>query len=101
MYFLNFFCTFMLDELETEEKNKKYKKCFAELFNMATLPFYWRDLEPEKDKQRYDKDSPKIYRRPATDLCIEFCEEHGIEPREHARSLPFVFHFLVKTSLQA
>ena len=45
----------MLDELETEEKNEKYKKCFAELFNMATLPFYWRDLEPEKGKQRYDK----------------------------------------------
>ena len=75
---------FMLDELETEEKNEKYKKCFAELFNMATLPFYWRDLEPEKGKQRYAKDSPKIYRRPATDLCIEFCEKHGIEPREHA-----------------
>lgn len=75
---------FMLDELETAEKNEKYKKCFAELFNMATLPFYWRDLEPEKGKQRYDKNSPKIYRRPATDLCIEFCDEHGIEPREHA-----------------
>lgn len=75
---------FMLDELETEEKNKKYKECFAELFNMATLPFYWRDLEPEKGKQRYGKDSPKIYRRPPTDLCIEFCEKHGIEPREHA-----------------
>ena len=75
---------FMLDELETEEKNEKYKKCFAELFNMATLPFYWQDLEPEKGKQRYDKDSPKIYRRPATDLCMEFCIEHGIEPREHA-----------------
>ena len=75
---------FMLDELETEEKNEKYKKCFAELFNMATLPFYWRDLEPEKGKPRYDKDSPKIYRRPPIDLCIEFCEEHGIEPREHA-----------------
>ena len=75
---------FMLDELESDEKNEKYKKCFAELFNMATLPFYWRDLEPEKGKQRYDKGSPKIYRRPATDLCIEFCKEHGIEPREHA-----------------
>lgn len=75
---------FMLDELETEEKNEKYKKYFAELFNMATLPFYWRDLEPEKGKQRYDKDSPKIYRRPPIDLCVEFCEKHGIEPREHA-----------------
>lgn len=75
---------FMLDELETPEKNELYKKYFAETFNMATLPFYWSDLEPEKGKQRYDKDSPKIYRRPATDLCMEFCEQNGIEPREHA-----------------
>ncbi len=75
---------FMLDELETPEKNEAYKKYFAELFNMATLPFYWDATEPEKGKQRYDKDSPKIYRRPPIDLCIEFCEKHGIEPREHA-----------------
>ena len=75
---------FMLDELETEEKNEKYKKYFAELFNMATLPFYWDTLEPECGKPRYAKDSPKVYRRPPIDLCIEFCEKHGIEPREHA-----------------
>ena len=31
---------FMLDEFETEEKNEKYKKHFADVFNMATLPFY-------------------------------------------------------------
>lgn len=75
---------FMLDELETQEKNEKYKKYFSELFNMATLPFYWSTLEPERNKPRYDKNSPKIYRRPAPDLCIEFCEQNGIEPREHA-----------------
>ena len=75
---------FMLDELETAEKNEKYKKYFAELFNMATLPFYWDSLEPERNKPRYAKDSKKVYRRPAPDLCIEFCESHGIEPREHA-----------------
>lgn len=75
---------FMLDELETQEKNDAYKKRFADIFNMATLPFYWNTLEPEKGKPRYAKDSPKIYRRPAIDLCMEFCEEHGIEPREHA-----------------
>ena len=74
---------FMLDELESDEKNELYKKYFAEAFNMATLPFYWSDLEPEKGKQRYDINSPKIYRRPATDLCMEFCEKNGIEPREH------------------
>lgn len=77
---------FMLDELETEEKNQLYKKYFKETFNMATVPFYWKDLEPVEGNPRYDKNSPKIYRRPATDLCIEFCEENGIEPREHALS---------------
>ena len=75
---------FMLDELETDEKNEKYKECFKDLFNMATLPFYWDTLEPERNKPRYDKASPKVYRRPSPDLCIEFCEKHGIEPREHA-----------------
>ncbi len=75
---------FMLDELESEEKNEAYKKRFAETFNMATLPFYWDTLEPERGKPRYGKDSPRVYRRPTPDLCIEYCEKHGIEPREHA-----------------
>ena len=75
---------FMLEELESEEKNEKYKNFFADVFNMATLPFYWDTLEPERGNPRYTKDSPRIYRRPAIDLCIEFCEKHGIEPREHA-----------------
>ncbi len=74
---------FMLDELETDEKNEAYKKCFADTFNMATLPFYWDATEPEKGMTRYDTNSKKIYRRPAIDLCIEFCEKYGIEPREH------------------
>jgi len=82
---------FMLDELETEEKNEKYKKYFSELFNMATLPFYWDTLEPEKGSPRYSKDSKKIYRRPAIDLCIEFCEKNGIEPREHALAYDHFF----------
>lgn len=75
---------FMLDELETTEKNDTYKARFAALFNMATLPFYWDALEPVEGAPRYAKDSARIYRRPSPDLCIEFCEKHGIEPREHA-----------------
>ena len=87
---------FMLDELETEEKNEKYKKYFADLFNMATLPFYWDALEPKKGKPRYDKNSEKVYRRPSPDLCIEFCEKHGIEPREHALAYDQFFPKWVK-----
>lgn len=74
---------FMLDEFENEEKNSQYRKIFKDAFNLATLPFYWCDLEPEEGKPRYDKNSEKRYRRPAPDLCLEYCEENGIEPKVH------------------
>ncbi len=74
---------FMLDELESDEKNRIYKERFKELFNTATLPFYWEDTEPEKGKTRYKIGSPKIYRRPPVELCLKYCEENGIRPREH------------------
>ncbi len=74
---------FMLDELETEEKNRKFKEMYPQLFNLATLPFYWNATEPEEGKTRYTKDSPKLYRRPNPDLCLEYCEEKGIEPKLH------------------
>ena len=74
---------FMLDEFETEEKNALYRDTFKQYFNYATLPFYWDTLEPEEGKPRYAKDSPKVYRRPAPDLCLEYCEENGITPKAH------------------
>ncbi|MBQ2704241.1 MAG: endo-1,4-beta-xylanase [Clostridia bacterium] len=75
---------FMLGEFgEDEAAEQNYRERFAEAFNLATLPFYWSDLEPEQNKPRFDKDSPKIYRRPAPDLCLEFCKEHNIEPKAH------------------
>ncbi len=74
---------FMLDELETPEKNETYKRIFADTFNMATLPFYWKDLEPTQGKPRFAADSPRVYRRPAPDLCLDFCGRHGIRPKLH------------------
>ncbi len=74
---------FMLDELESDEKNLQYKKAFSEIFNQATLPFYWCDLEPVEGNTRFSKDSEKIYRRPAPDLCLEYCNENNITPKEH------------------
>lgn len=82
---------FMLDELESAEKNEAYKKYFSDVFNMATLPFYWDTLEPERGNSRYEKDSPRIYRRPSPELCLEFCKEHRIEPREHALAYDHFF----------
>ena len=74
---------FMLEEFNEKEQNQAYRQFFADAFNYATLPFYWCDLEPEEGKPRYARDSPKIYRRPAPDLCLEYCEENGIEPKVH------------------
>ena len=75
---------FMLDEiLDSAEKNELYKDRFADAFNLATLPFYWGGLEPEEGRTRYGKDSPRVYRRPTPDLCLEWCEAHGIEPKAH------------------
>lgn len=74
---------FMLDEFESEEDNKKFRDMFADYFNLATIPFYWDTLEPEEGKPRYDKNSKKIYRRPAPDLCLEYCNEKGIDAKLH------------------
>ena len=82
---------FMLDELETKEKNEIYKETFARLFNMATLPFYWSGLEPERGKPRFSKDSEKVYRRPAIDLALEFCDKHNIATKGHCLNYePFI-----------
>lgn len=74
---------FMLDEFECAEKNAIYRDTFDKVFNLATVPFYWSDLEPEQGKPRFYKDSPRIYRRPAPELCVEYCEERGITPKAH------------------
>lgn len=76
---------FMLDEFPDDaDKNRIYREKIPECFNMATLPFYWDITEPEEGKTRYAAGSEKIYRRPPADLCVEYCEKNGIEPREHA-----------------
>ena len=74
---------FMLDEFESEKDNAEYRRFFKEHFNLATVPFYWDALEPQEGKPRYDKNSEKIYRRPAPDLCVDYCEENGILPKLH------------------
>ena len=43
---------FALSEMKTDEQLAEYKKLFSECFNLATLPFYWRSVEPERGKTR-------------------------------------------------
>lgn len=81
---------FMLDEFENDEKNSIYREKFAETFNLATLPFYWKSLEPRKGEHRFEKDCPRIYRRPSIDLCLEYCKEKGIEPKAHCLNYDYM-----------
>lgn len=74
---------FLLGEFHDEDKEKEYRKKFAECFNLATVPFYWSTLEPVEGQPRYSEDSPEIYRRPPIDRCMKYCEENGIEPKVH------------------
>ena len=74
---------FMLDEFDSEEMNQAYRRLFKEHFNTATVPFFWKDNEPVEGHHRFAKNSPRIYRRPPADLCMEYCEENGIAPKLH------------------
>ncbi|MBE6571680.1 MAG: hypothetical protein E7656_05500 [Ruminococcaceae bacterium] len=74
---------FMLDEFTDEKLNEAYRDNFSKYFNLATVPFYWDGLEPEEGKPRFAKNSPKVYRRPAPELCVEYCEEKGIAAKLH------------------
>ena len=74
---------FMLHQFDTAEENARYEDLFCNLFNQAVLPFYWCDDEPTYGKYRFSVDSPKIYRRPAPDEILEFCNKHDIEPKAH------------------
>lgn len=81
---------FMLDGFDDEAKNQRYEEVFKDLFNLAVVPFYWAALEPEHGRLRFGKDSEKIFRRPAPDRVLEFCEANQIEPKGH----PLLWHDL-------
>lgn len=71
---------FMLDELETEKKNEDYKKYFADIFNMATLPFYWDTLEPECGKPRYEKTARAFTDDRRLTVALNFAKSTGSSP---------------------
>ncbi len=79
---------FMLGGFPSPEMNRQYETVFRSLFNAATVPFYWSDLEPEDGKPRFAKDSPPIYRRPPPDAVVEFCAKNGLAMKGH----PLVWH---------
>lgn len=74
---------FMLGGYPSDDLNDRYEKAFTLLFNAATVPFYWRDLEPEQGQLRFAADSPPIPRRPPPDAVVAFCKKHGLNMNGH------------------
>lgn len=75
---------FVLGQLQTPELNTKYETAFANLFNFATIPFYWKELEPQEGKPRFQEGSSFIWRRPPPDQLLKWCKVHHIVPKGHA-----------------
>lgn len=75
---------FLYGQLDTPQKNQRYEDAFGELFNQATIAFYWKTLEPRKGELRFAADSPYEYRRPATDSVVDFCQKKGLYMKGHA-----------------
>ena len=75
---------FLFGQLETTQQNRQYENTFGALFNSATLPFYWKTLEPEQGKPRYTAGSSYIFRRPPVDPILEICESNKIMTKGHA-----------------
>jgi len=55
------------------ELDVAYRLRFVELFNAATLGFYWHTHEPSRGKSRHDR----------TDRMAAWCRDHGIAMKGH------------------
>ena len=75
--------SFQFDQFDTPEKNQKYRNVFGDLFNAATVAFYWKTLEPEKGHPRYTADRPFESRRPAPDPVVDYMESRGVNMNGH------------------
>ena len=79
---------FLLGGFENEERNRLYEENFLNLFNFATVPFYWKAYEQKDGVYQFKKDVSDqglshLSRRPSQDLIVEFCNKHGLKMKGH------------------
>lgn len=74
---------FVLHQLATPELNRKYEAAFTKLFNFATIPFYWAELEPRQDSLRFEEGSVPMWRRIPPDEAINWCRQQNIVVKGH------------------
>lgn len=94
---------FNFDQLGSDARNAEYRAAFTNLFNAATVAFYWKEFEPEPGAGRFKsgpRDLPEFWnafdftnddpykfvewRRPAPDRPLAFCRENGVAVHGHA-----------------
>lgn len=90
---------FLFGQLGSAEKNKAYADAFGDLWNSGTVAFYWKTLEFEQGKPRFEPGpddsadfwatvkNPKQqrhWRRPPTDPCVDYLESRGLNIHGHA-----------------
>ena len=71
---------FMWGNSGNSELDEAYKRRFAELFNFATLPYYWWSYEPQRGQPSHDH-------RMAV---AQWCLENGIRPKGHPLAWNFI-----------
>jgi GH35 family endo-1,4-beta-xylanase len=64
---------YMLERFGKPQENEAYAQRFAELFNYATVGFYWQWYEPQEGKPNY----------PYTDRVVAWCRKNGIRMKGH------------------
>jgi GH35 family endo-1,4-beta-xylanase len=74
---------FVLHQLASPELNRKYEEGFLKLFNFATIPFYWAELEPLQDSLRFNEGAVPMWRRPPPDEMVKWCKAHNILIKGH------------------
>lgn len=79
---------FVLGQLGTPERNRAYEEAFAQLFNFATVPFYWAGNEPVQGELRYAEGSREIWRRPPPDRFLPWAQKYGLTLKGH----PLLWH---------
>lgn len=79
---------FVLGQLATPELNRSYEDGFTNIFNFATVPFYWAGTEPTKGELRYEEPARDIWRRPPEDRFIPWSAKNNITLKGH----PLLWH---------
>jgi len=74
-----FGCNFFLfQDNNTEPWQLDYRRHFTNLFNYATLPFYWGAFEPQPGREQHQR----------LESMARWCAEHGVATKGH----PLVWH---------